>query len=125
MSNSNQQRTVSLFVTAFGYVVKFIACGFMTPVVLMTFAALVSSYLIIGGPEIPFLKYLSFLFPIDRRGNASINEDDIMRAYGLLTMALFVVFAAGQWLVRFLKRAAKRVFQPEAVVDEAPPASSN
>jgi hypothetical protein len=112
---SNQQRLVALLVAACGYIIKFIACNFLTPVVLLSFAALMFTYITLVGPEVPFLRYFSSLLPIDGRGNASINEDDIMKAFGLLTMAFFLLSMIGGWLVRVLRR----IFQPaETGLDE-------
>lgn len=112
---SNQQRLVALLVAACGYIIKFIACNFLTPVVLLSFAALMFTYITLVGPEVPFLRYFSSLLPIDGRGNASINEDDIMKAFGLLTMSFFLLSVIGGWLVRVLKP----IFQPaEAGTDE-------
>ncbi len=114
----SQQRIKGIVVVICGYIVKFMAYGFMTPVVLMTFAALVFVYITLVGPELPFLQYLSFILPIDKRGNASLNGDDIMNAFGLLTMAFFVISVAGGWLLRLLKRVAQRIFQPGSEVEE-------
>ncbi len=106
----SKQRLTALVAAAFGYLIKFTAYGFLTPVVLMTFAALVFVYVTLVGPELPFLKYVSFLLPVDRRGNASINGDDIMNAFGIITMVLFVVSVIGGWLWR----ALKRIVRPES-----------
>ncbi len=114
----SQQRLKALIVVLLGYIVKFLAYGFMTPVVLMTFAALVFVYITVVGPELPFLQYLSFILPIDKRGNASLNADDIMNAFGLLTMAFFVLSVAGGWFLRVLKRTVKRIFEPGSEMDE-------
>lgn len=109
----NQQRLVALLVAVLGYAIKFIAYNFLTPVILLSFAALMFAYITLVGPEMPFLRYLSFLLPVSGRGNASINEEDIMKVYGFLTMALFVLSVAGGWLIRVLTRAVKRAFQSE------------
>ena len=114
----SQQRLTALTAVVFGYIVKFMAYGFLTPVVLMTFTALLFVYITLVGPELPFLQYLSFILPIDRRGNASIDGEDIMNAFGLLTMAFFLLSLIGGWSIRILKRVAKRVFQPESEVEE-------
>jgi hypothetical protein len=113
----SRQRLTALTAVVFGYIVKFMAYGFLTPVVLMTFAALVFVYITLAGPELPFLQYLSFMLPIDGRGNASIDGNDIMNAFGLLTMTFFVLSLIGGWLIRILKRVAKRVFEPGSEVD--------
>ncbi len=112
--SSNQQRLVPFIVAALGYAVKFTAYGILTAAVLMTFAALMFVYITLVGPEVPFIRYLSFVLPVDARGNASINGDDIMRVYGLFTLVLFGLSVAGGWLVRIIKRTARRIFQPEA-----------
>ena len=116
----SQPRFVALIIAALGYVIKFIAYNFLTPVVLMTFAALMFAYITFAGPEIPFIQYISFLLPIDGRGNASIDEEDIMKAFGLLTMMFFVLSVIGGWLIRVLKHSVRRLFQPdtEAGADE-------
>ncbi len=124
----SQQRLVALIIAALGYVIKFIAYNFLTPAVLLSFAALMFTYITFVGPEIPFLQYLSFMLPIDARGNASIDENDIMKAFGLLTLVLFGLSVIGGWLIRLLKRSAGRIFQPdiEAGADEnMVPASQN
>ena len=113
----NQQRLVALAVAACGYTIKFMAYGFLTPVVLLTFAALMFAYITLVGPEVPFFQYLSPILPVDARGNASIDEDDIMKAFGFLTMTFFVLSLAGGWLIRVLKRVAKRIFQTESEVE--------
>lgn len=111
----NQQRLTALVIAVFGYAIKFVAYNFLTPVVLLSFAALMFTYITFVGPEIPFLQYVSFLLPIDGRGNASIDEDDIMKAFGALTLVFFLLSVIGGWLLRILKR----VFRPaEAGIDE-------
>jgi hypothetical protein len=117
----NQQRLVALLAAACGYIIKFIACNFLTPAVLLSFAALMFTYITLVGPEVPFLRYFSSLLPIDGRGNASINEDDIMKAFGLLTMAFFLLSVIGGWLVRVLKR----IFQPAEIGPDETNASAS
>jgi hypothetical protein len=109
----SQQRSVGIVAALVGYGIKFAACGFLTPVVLITFGALMFIYLTLVGPEMPFLKYVAFLLPIDGRGNATLDENDIMNAFGLVTMAFFLVSVAGRWLLRVLRRVAKRILRPE------------
>jgi hypothetical protein len=113
----SQQRSAALLVAALGYVIKFIAYNFLTPVVLLSFAALIFTYINLVGPEIPFFRYLSFLLPIDARGNASIDENDIMKAFGIITLVLFVLAVASGWLLRVLKGAFRRILQPDAEVE--------
>ncbi len=115
----SQQRLTGLAAVIFGYIVKFMAYSFLTPAVLMTFAALVFVYITLVGPELPFLRYLTFLLPIDGRGNASLDGNDIMNAFGLITMAFFMLSVIGGWLLRFLKRVIKRILQPGSEVEES------
>src|SRR5512138_3924744 len=110
----SQQRSVGIAAAVIGYVIKFTACSFLTPVILITFGALMFIYLTVIGPEMPFLQYLSFLLPIDGRGNATLDGNDILNAFGVVTMAFFLVSVAGRWLLRVLKRVAKRVLRPES-----------
>lgn len=113
----SQQRLVGIIAVVFGYILKFVAYSILTATVLMTFAALMSAYIIIAGPEIPFFQHLSFLLPIDARGNATLNEEDIMQAYGLLAMILFVFSVAGRWLLRIFRQTVRRILGAEGEVD--------
>jgi hypothetical protein len=113
----SQQRSVGIAAAVVGYVIKFTACSFLTPVILITFGALMFIYLTLVGPEMPFLKYLAFLLPIDGRGNATLDENDILNAFGLLTMAFFLLSVAGRWFLRLLKRVARRILRPESEVE--------
>jgi len=103
---------------AFGYAIKFAGYGFLTPVVLMIFAALMFVYITLAGPEVPFFTYLSFILPVDSQGNLRVNENDIINAFGLLTVAFFVLSAAGGGCVYLLKRIAKQIFQAGSNLDE-------
>ncbi|HEX2996919.1 MAG TPA: hypothetical protein VHP14_19005 [Anaerolineales bacterium] len=106
---SSQQRLAGIGAVVLGYIVKFMAYSVLTTAVLVTFSALVAAYIIIMGPEIPFLQYLAFMLPIDARGNATIDEDDIMQIYGMISMILFVLSIAGGWLMSVLKRTLKQM----------------
>ena len=108
---SSQGFNESYLKSLVGYLVKFIACGFLTPVVLMTFAAIVFAYITIAGTDMSFLRHLSFLFPIDSKGNADLDGNDIMRAYGLLTMAFFLLGMIVRGLVHFIKSRRKPALQ--------------
>lgn len=110
---SNQQRFAGITAVVFGYIVKFMAYSVLTTAVLMTFAALVAAYIIMLGPEVPFLQYLAFMLPVDARGNATIDEDDIMQVYGMISIVLFVLSIAGGWLMSVLKRIIRQMFQPD------------
>jgi hypothetical protein len=126
LSMFSQQRLTALAAAAFGYLIKFMAYGFLTPVVLMTFAALVFTYITLAGPELPFLRQLAFLPSIDWRGNATITGEDIMNAFGLLTAVLFILSVLGGWAFRLLKRTVRRVLRPEEDVNEVEaPANQN
>lgn len=112
---SNQNPLVPFAVGAFGFIMKYMAYGFLTPVVLMTFAALVFAQLVMVGPEIPFYEYFSSLIPAGRieTENIRIDESDIMTGYNLITLVIFLVAIVGKWLLRLLKRSYIRVFRPE------------
>jgi hypothetical protein len=120
-SMQNQQRLTALVIAGVGYAIKFIAYNFLTPAVLLSFAALMFTYITLVGPEVPFLRYVSFLLPIDARGNASIDENDIMKAFGLLTLAFFLLSVIGGWLVRILKR----ILRPDEAGTDESGASAN
>ena len=116
---SNQHPLLPFTIGAFGYLVKYFAYNFLTPVVLITFAALMFVYITLVGPEIPFYKYISFLFPNDYRGNATIDEEDIMRAFNLLTFVFFIFSIVGGWLLRLFKRAKEQMLGSEEQIQAA------
>lgn len=127
---SNQQHPlVPLAVGGVGFMLKYMAYNFLTPVVLLTFAALVVAQIALVGPEIPFYEYFAALLP-DRLEveNVHIDESDIMTFYNLVTLVIFVLSMAGKWLIRLLVRAYKQVFQPDLEAqsngDNAPPSPS-
>lgn len=126
---SNQHPLVPLAVGGVGFMLKYMAYNFLTPVVLLTFAVLVVAQIALVGPEIPFYEYFSALLP-DRleAENIHIDETDIMTVYNLVTLVIFVLSITGKWLIRLLVRAYKRVFQPEFDVqpgaDNAPASPS-
>lgn len=114
---ANQQRLVALIVAALGYVVKYIAYNFLTPVVLMTFAAVMFAYLTYVGSELPFFNYYSFLLPIDETGRAHLDENDIMRFFNILTVLFFLFSIIVGWVWQLLRQAKKRIFASELEAD--------
>ena len=104
----NQQRFVTLIAGAIGFVVKYIAYGFLTPVVLITFAALMFAYLNIVGNELPFFQYYSFLLPTRADGTAHLDENDILGFYNALT-ALFFTYLMPLSILPFSRGEAGRV----------------
>jgi len=77
---------------------------FLTATILLTFGVLVFDYISILGPEMPFLKYFSFLVPSGSTENIHIDEGDMMWAYSLLSVVLYLLSLAGKGFVRLLKR---------------------
>jgi hypothetical protein len=105
-----------------GFLVKYMAYGFMTAVVLLTFAALMFDYITIRGPGVPFVRYISFLLPIDPRGNATLDEGDVMQAYALLTAILLALSLMGKGLIWIFKRATGGLFSRD---EERGPSAQN
>jgi hypothetical protein len=100
-----------------GYLVKYIAYGFLTPVILLTFSAFVFDYIAIQGPELPFLQYFTSILPINSGGTMHLNTDDIMLGYGSLTTALFLLSIIGKGLMRILGYLKERTFPSDAKND--------
>ena len=105
----NQRSLIAMAVGGAGYIVKYIAYNFLTPVVLMAFAAIVFVYINVAGPELPYFQYYSFLLPIDAQGNARLDQNDILRLFNILTAIFFLVSLLGGGLIRLLKR----ILRPE------------
>jgi hypothetical protein len=109
---SNENPIMSYIAIIAGYVVKYIAYGFLTPVVLLTFAALIFDYITIAGSEMPFLKYFAFTVPANSGGTTHLNADDIMKGYGSITTVLFLLSIIGSLLSRMSRYIKKRIFHP-------------
>jgi len=66
----------------------------------------------IWGSDMAFLRYLSFILPIDAQGNARLDGQDVMRVFSLLSLiALALVQAAGaigRWLRRDAGEASRK-----------------
>ena len=101
----NQSREASIIFIVFGYILKFIGYNFLTPVVLIGFVGLAVIYILVIGPDVPFLKYLDFILPTDASGTGQITGKDIMRVYSILSMGLFGVSVLWDWLKRWIKRS--------------------
>lgn len=91
MDNHRESTISPRLSTIFAYVLKYLAYGFLTYSVLSTFTATMIIYTTIWGSDIPFLQHLSFIIPIDIEGNASLDADDIMRAFSFLTLIFLVI----------------------------------
>jgi hypothetical protein len=114
------------FITAgVAYVVKYIAYGFLTPAILLTFAAIVFDYIAIAGPELPFLRYFSSLMPATSGEAIHFNTDDLMLGYGSLTTGLFLLSILGNGLLRLIRSLKERTAPQDAKTgtegDEATP----
>jgi hypothetical protein len=108
LEHSLKQNPIMPFIMGgLGYVVKYIAYGFLTPVILLTFSALVFDYIAFAGPELPFLQYFSSVLTINSGGTMHLNTDDLMLGYGWLTTALFLLSIAGSGMMSILRRLKK------------------
>ncbi len=121
---SNQRVLVNLAVGAVGCLVKYIAYNFFTPVVLLTFAAVATAYIMVAGPQVPFLQYVSFLLPIDRSGNANIDGSDVLRLYNGLTGIFFVLSLIGSGAMWLLRRVRSQMLPGEPGAQPLPQGSS-
>ncbi len=95
------------------YGVKYLAYNFLSATVLLTFGALMTTYLTLFGPEMPWLQYLSVIIPIDGNGNALLDESHILRVFTPVALGLLAASIVG----RGLKRVLKRLFRSKADVE--------
>jgi hypothetical protein len=86
----------------FSFVINYMAYGFLTPVVLLTLAAIVFSYTAITGPELPFLRSFDSMMPANSGKLIKLDGDDIMHGFYIVTTALFVLSLIGSQGKRFL-----------------------
>jgi hypothetical protein len=99
----------------FGYMIKYTSFYLLTLVVLLLFWPLMGAYVNIFGPEMPFLRHITFMLP---NGGEIITEREIMWLYMAIVTALFLSSIIGRSVVYVLKRQTK---PPEAdyIADEA------
>lgn len=90
------------------YVINYVAYGFLTPVILLTLAAIVFSYTTITGPEVPFLHHFNSMMPVNSGKSINLNGDDIMHGFYMMTTALFILSLIGSQVKRFLRSRKKR-----------------
>ena len=93
----------------FGYVLKYAGYNFLTFVVLVCFGMLVFAYLTLFGPQVPSLKILSPLLPVDANGNTSLSASDILRAYSVLSLVFMFLGIAAKGLLTGLRRLIQRI----------------
>jgi hypothetical protein len=106
--SSNKNPLMPFIAGGLGYLVKYISYGFLTPVILLSFSALVFGYIAFFGPELPFLRYFASVLPINSDGTTHLNTDDIMLGYGSITTALFLLSITGSGLMSILRRFKKQ-----------------
>jgi len=90
------------------YTLKYLAAGFLTGAVLPPLGVLMVGYISVWGPEMSFLGVLSPLLPIDAQGNGIIRGDDIMRAFGLLTLIMAALVEVVKAILRMLRLPTAR-----------------
>jgi hypothetical protein len=93
----------------FGYGLKFAGYNFLTFVVLLCFGIMVFAYLTLVGPQVPSLKILSPLLPIDASGNTSLDASDILRVYSILSLVFMFLGIAAKGVLAGLRRIIQRL----------------
>jgi len=88
----------------FGFLLKYAAYNFLTGVVLLCFTALAFAYITFIGPRVSFMKYLSFLIPVDSQGTATIGASDILRVFSLLSLIFMILAMMGATFLRGLRK---------------------
>jgi len=105
---SNKSTLIRYIAGIISYVIDYMACGFLTPVVLLTLASIVFSYTAVTDPGLPFMRHFNSMMPINSGESIRLNGDDIMRGYFTVTTVLFLLSVIGAQLRRFLRRLNKR-----------------
>lgn len=121
MLTSDRPISNTIITGGVGYLIKLFAYSFLTGMVVSTFGALIAAYIIIFGPEMPFLKYFSFILPIDENGTGSINEGDLMRLYSFMTLIFFLVSIIGKQMLLSAKRFFLSTDDDEELYENEPP----
>ena len=88
------------------YVMKYLANGLLAFTILSTFGALMIGYISIIGEDMPFLRYIDFLLPLDDTGSGTLHGGDILRVFSYLATITFGLSEAF--------RAIKRLLFPNA-----------
>ena len=124
--SSNKTTLMRFMAGILSYVINYISCGFLTPVILLTLAAIVFSYTAFTDPQTSFLSHYTSLLPAKSGQSVRLNGDDIMRIYGIVTTALFVLSVVPTGLKRVLRRL-KRPTPPmiDSEASEVEEANSN
>lgn len=121
MLTSDRPISNTIITGGVGYLIKLFAYNFLTGMVVLTFGALIAAYLIIFGPEMPFLKYFSFILPIDKNGTGSINEGDLMRLFRFMTLIFFLVSIIGKQMLLSAKRFFLSTNENDTLDENEPP----
>jgi hypothetical protein len=104
----------------FGFLLKYTAYNFLTGVVLLCFTALVFAYITFIGPRVSFLKYLSFLIPVDSQGTATIDASDILRIFSLLSLIFMILAITGTTFMRGLRKMISQAPHDDGVENSGP-----
>jgi hypothetical protein len=96
----------------FGFLMKYSAYNFLTGVALLCFAALAFAYITFIGPQVPFIRYLGFLIPMNSEGTTTLGASDILRVFSFLSLIFMILSIMGNALLRGLRK----VVQPAARV---------
>jgi len=103
----------------FGYGLRYISYSFLAGAVLPTFTALMIIFLTIIGPELPLPDSFSYTYRSEFSRGIKLDETDIMRIYGILSMVTFVLlegFRAGVGKIRDLMGIDQRERQSHSIL---------
>jgi len=104
----------------FGFLLKYSAYNFLTGVVLLCFTALAFAYITFIGPRVSFLKYLSFLIPVDSQGTATIGASDILRVFSLLSLIFMILAITGKTFMGGLRKLISPAPRADGVKNSSP-----
>lgn len=121
MLTSDRPISRTLITWGLGYLMKLFAYYFLSGMVLLTLTAFIAAYIIIIGPEMPFLKYFSFILPTDENGTVSMGTSDFMRLYNFMTLALFLLSTIGRRVMLSVKRLLQSSDDDDRLVEDEPP----
>lgn len=121
MLTSDRPISRTLITWGLGYLMKLFAYYFLSGMVLLTLTAFIAAYIIIIGPEMPFLKYFSFILPTDENGTVSMGTSDFMRLYNFMTLALFLLSTIGRRVMLSVKRLLQSNSDDDRLVEDEPP----
>ncbi len=111
----------TLITWGLGYLMKLFAYYFLSGMVLLTLAAFIAAYIIIIGPEMPFLKYFSFILPTNENGTVSMGASDFMRIFNFMALALFLLSTIGRRMILSARRWVQSGYDDDRLVEDEPP----